>query len=370
MKKTINILTVLAMLLVISCTKKKYPENIIENEPVFYASATIGGTSYRYSAGINSYAMYASYAQDSSGVYNLIGEIKQKGCGAGCPGSIRFQVNDFKISAVSAPVEITNSIKVQQYFYANVPQEIVFHASYNKSAASYRWDFGDGTTSSLANPSHVYYKNGRYKVQLTVAGVGGCGSTVANWLNVGFPEPLNAFVTQTFSGGKTLQFSGQARGGKAPYRYFWNFGDGDTSDLVSPAHTYKYNGSYPVTLRVTDAIGDTIRTTYNAVTQSDNSSCAANYSVSPGIGISSRINAILSSVVVSWTDETGSTYSSGQVKQPSSSNFEVVAVEDYDNNERGERTRKVKVKFACLLSNGVKTVSLNNAEAAICVAYK
>ena len=36
------------------------------------------------------------------------------------------------------------------------------------SLVSYRWDFGDGTTSTLKNPIHKYLKRGQYKVTLLV----------------------------------------------------------------------------------------------------------------------------------------------------------------------------------------------------------
>jgi len=49
-----------------------------------------------------------------------------------------------------------------------------------------------------------------------------------------------------------LQFSGSAWGGYSPYNWYWNFGDGNTSDEQNPTHIYITPNNYTVTLTVTD----------------------------------------------------------------------------------------------------------------------
>ena len=55
----------------------------------------------------------------------------------------------------------------------------------------------------------------------------------------------------------TVSFSASASGGISPYSFHWDFGDGDTSALQDPSHTYGIAGSYSVILTVTDAAGRT-----------------------------------------------------------------------------------------------------------------
>ncbi|MFC1966702.1 DUF4349 domain-containing protein [Chloroflexota bacterium] len=58
--------------------------------------------------------------------------------------------------------------------------------------------------------------------------------------------------------GQKVQFTvRQIAGGFAPYSYEWDFGDGNTSTLSAPVHTYKASGSYTVSLKVTDDRGNT-----------------------------------------------------------------------------------------------------------------
>ena len=52
--------------------------------------------------------------------------------------------------------------------------------------------------------------------------------------------------------GEKVQFYSEIAGGFAPYSYEWDFGDGSTSTEEMPTHTYKTDGSYTVSLTVTD----------------------------------------------------------------------------------------------------------------------
>ncbi len=71
--------------------------------------------------------------------------------------------------------------------------------------------------------------------------------------------PLSAEAGGPYSGvaGTAVQFSGSANAGTPSYTYSWNFGDGSTSSLQNPSHTYASIGSYTAVLTVTDAIGNT-----------------------------------------------------------------------------------------------------------------
>jgi len=123
--------------------------------------------------------------------------------------------------------------------------------------SNYAWTFGDGTTGSGMNPSHVYELPGTYTVSLTVtdnSGATASASTTAVATNM----PPNANVGGPYSGvaQQSIQFNGSASndpdGTIASYQ--WNFSDG-TGSGIAPAHTYQSPGSYYVTLTVTDNQG-------------------------------------------------------------------------------------------------------------------
>lgn len=363
-KKYIAIILLVAFFA--SCKKKKYPESTTENDQVFYLSATIDNNPIVLSAGSNGYYMYSSYTQNANGVYSLVADLRQSDC-SNCPNSLQVEINDFKVSAINAPVVIDSALVPGSYSISAGPTySVQFVSSYNKPVLNYLWNFGDGTSSTQANPIHSYSKAGKYKVNLTVTSTGGCVGSISGEEKVGIAGCKSSIQLNSVSG-NTISLT-QNVSGATPYNYLWNFGDGSTSTQTNPAHVYSLTGSYPVTLKVTDALGDTSYSKYNVVTQADNSSCAANYSVGLSGVESSPLN--LSKIKIRWIDENGVAYTSDNSSQPLNSSFQITSVKDFENNENGEKTKKIGIKFTCRVYNGSSYKTINNADAVICVSYK
>jgi PKD repeat protein len=116
---------------------------------------------------------------------------------------------------------------------------------------TYHWDFGDGDTSTAANPSHVYAASGNYLVCLIVTSP--CGSdTVCEALDVICDAPTAAFSHSAQF--RDVQFSSTVTG-SGSITLQWTFGDGDTSSLPDPLHTYAQPGVYQVCLVATGPCG-------------------------------------------------------------------------------------------------------------------
>lgn len=125
-------------------------------------------------------------------------------------------------------------------------------------AGSY-WDFGDGTSSTIFNPSKTYSTAGDYSIKL-VADFGACKDSVIKPLRV-LPKPqtsFNANTVRTCQPPLQVQFRENSTGAVS---YKWFFGDGDSSLTQQPIHTYTSYGRYTVTLITTNAAGcsDTLR---------------------------------------------------------------------------------------------------------------
>ena len=134
---------------------------------------------------------------------------------------------------------------------------------------SYLWDFGDGTTSTEFEPSHVFNSDQEYyTVSLTATNTLGCTYTATRnqyiqivtapvaKFNVA-PSTLISIPEYTF------RFEDESTGN--PTIWSWNFGDGITSNLQNPSHTYLDTGTYVVTLRVTNQQG-CFTSTFKSVT--------------------------------------------------------------------------------------------------------
>jgi len=122
------------------------------------------------------------------------------------------------------------------------------------SVTSY-WTFGDGTTSTLPDPSHTYTDTGNYTVSLVVTDVHGCTDTFTrhNYINISKPSASfymndSVSVCPYFN----VHFINTSTGGTT---YKWNFGNGDSSIAFSPALTYSSPGYYTASLVVTNSSG-------------------------------------------------------------------------------------------------------------------
>jgi len=132
------------------------------------------------------------------------------------------------------------------------------HVSGGTAPFTYFWNFGDGSTSTVNNPSHTYIKTGTYTARLTVTDSTGEQRSDTGIITVNGTSSYSVWITADPVSGQaplTVYFTRHVSGGTAPFTYSWNFGDGATSTVNNPGHTYTKAGSYTVTLTVTDGTG-------------------------------------------------------------------------------------------------------------------
>jgi len=120
------------------------------------------------------------------------------------------------------------------------------------------WQFGDGTTSSAANPTHIYSNAGSYTVTLSVYGSSQSASTNRLVTVTAPAPPPPPPVSASFSFGPSSPKVGEAVGftdqsSGTPAQWMWWFGDGATSTSRNPQHAYGTPGTYTITLQVWSA---------------------------------------------------------------------------------------------------------------------
>src|SRR5437773_2180090 len=126
---------------------------------------------------------------------------------------------------------------------------------------TYYWDFNDGTNSSLPNLSRTYNIAGTYTATLVVIDNQGLSSAKTVAITVSAPNqaPIAKAAAAPMSGVAPLAVSFSSAGSSDPdgtiQSYSWAFGDGTTSALSNPPHTYSTKGNYTATLVVTDNRG-------------------------------------------------------------------------------------------------------------------
>ncbi|MFN5223506.1 MAG: PKD domain-containing protein [Bacteroidota bacterium] len=126
-------------------------------------------------------------------------------------------------------------------------------------AGTYYWDFGDGFTSTLPNPTHTYAQQGTYLITLQVTGVDGCEVGMSTVVTFGHANPITVSDNDACTG-DVISF------GLNPASQFvsasWDFGDGSTSNQLQPTHTYLSAGYYPVSVTIVDVNGCTYTYAY------------------------------------------------------------------------------------------------------------
>ncbi len=125
----------------------------------------------------------------------------------------------------------------------------------SNAPTAWKWDFGDGATSTEQNPTHTYTSLGIYSVKLTASNKDGSDTTTK----------VN-YITTTLA--PVAEFKADRQVGKAPFiveftdlstnnptSWSWDFGDGTSSTEQNPRHIYVYEGAYDVSLTVANQYG-------------------------------------------------------------------------------------------------------------------
>lgn len=207
-------------------------------------STTISGilnSQWDFGDGTTSSAASPSHTYTKTGIFSVRLIVTNS---TGCTDTIT------KLNAISV-----GNVKADFSIPANVCQGGAFTLS-NASPStptSVTWDFGDGTTSTAINPSKFYNTTGIYTIKM-VANFGGCIDSISQPINV-LSSPtiiFSADKTGSCTAPLTVNFTGNVSGGNT---YFWDFGDGTTSNQQNPSHTYTSLGVYDVKLVGTNSAG-------------------------------------------------------------------------------------------------------------------
>jgi len=148
----------------------------------------------------------------------------------------------FSNSCNGVPVQFTNS-----------------STSANGTISQNLWDFGDNTNSTQQNPVKDYMSFGTYEVELIVVSALGCSDTLTQTVQ-SFEQPIANFAVNAVCFGEETVFENLTLLSAGSFTSEWSFGDGQTSIIVSPSHTYSAAGNYNVELVIVSDQGcsDTI----------------------------------------------------------------------------------------------------------------
>ena len=122
------------------------------------------------------------------------------------------------------------------------------------SITGYSWDFGDGSTTTIASPTYTYADHGIYTITLSATTDNFCMDSYSAQIEV-YAEPIVDFTVENICMGTAVQFINNSQVATGNMTYLWTFGDGNSSTQVHPEHIYATANTYSVNLTATTENG-------------------------------------------------------------------------------------------------------------------
>lgn len=198
------------------------------------------------------------YTTDTGGVGTIVAPTP----GTSVPGTYNWWVTQTIKGCESDRTKMTVTVhpgSVDSFAYQIVygcDSDLVNFTDYSTGViVSHIWDFGDGKSDTVTNPSHFYTKQGTYTVKLTTLNNYNCQYKYSTTFTISHPQTVSASLSpDTICEFKNIKYTGTATG-KAPLSYFWDFGDGATATTLTANHFYSNTGVFKVIFVATDSIG-------------------------------------------------------------------------------------------------------------------
>ena len=175
--------------------------------------------------------------------------------------------NSADTDSTSALVTITD-VPPLASFTSSSPDEVGQVTTFTNTSTgtnlSYDWNFGDGNSSTVENPTHTYGLTGTYTVTLTASNSAATSIKTAT-VTIDDVPPLASFTSSSPDElGQVTSFTNNSTGSNLTYE--WDFGDGNSSTVENPTHTYGLTGTYTVTLTASNSAATSIKTATATIT--------------------------------------------------------------------------------------------------------
>lgn len=230
------------------------PTQVCENASVRFENTTVpvGANSlWDFGDGTTSTQTNPNKTYSTAGTYNVTLIVNSGNCSDTITKPITVLPKP-TANFVSTPVSA-----------CSVPLTVSFQNN-STGADTYLWSFGDGNTSTAANPTHTYTSEGTYTVTLKATKDNGCFDTVTftDLISIVLPSATIHDLPQEGCSPLTWTFTSSVIAADPVVSYLWNFGDGNTSTEESPTHIFNA-GIFDITLIITTQNGckDTVTVT-------------------------------------------------------------------------------------------------------------
>jgi len=386
MKKVLIFISLIVF--AIGSCKKVDLDEMPSGTPVFIVDAELDGVALNLVAGDDDFYMFSEFSKDTLDVYTLTGRLaKDNNCQSDCEESLSFSIrSSFADSIPNQPFDIDQAIKTSfnfKYFTDNIVSvqngfrynfSAEFIDSFNVVADSFLWTINNDTFSGEF-PIYEHFDNTDLDVRLEVLTSEGCVSYFEKIIPVGFQDDCGLSIEiipdNSFSMFYLNPILSAPVGGNVSY--VWNQDSlGNDSFLIDSNFQIPPNNIISLsasnnncTVDLGVCVGDI---NPNTSLPSSIGYSKFNFMVDNITQVISIVEEQLSAVTIEYQDSTG-VYSS-YFADNSNNTFTITNIEDYEDNENGEKTKKLTISYDCILrkeGSGEEKNIIGTAE--IAVAY-
>ncbi len=215
---------------------------------------TLIATTIKDNKPLYTYSYPKNLAYSKTGIYNVVVQAFNAiadACGSYEEIDIGFTVYDLPVALFTAKAQ-------------NCQSDTLTFTDKSTTVAgtlkTWAWNFGDGGTATLQNPTHIYNKPGDFVATLLVTNSNSCTSSLDSQKIHIYAKPVVKFaVSNPDCIDKAVTFTDQSTTSEGKItQWIWDFGDGTTQTLAGKTpfqHIFKNAGSYAVKLSTTTDLG-------------------------------------------------------------------------------------------------------------------
>lgn len=186
-----------------------------------------------------------SHTFEKPGTYNVTLTVKDLN---GCEQNITKKI---KVNNINADFYFSDSIGCTplsvDFFDSSVSDTII---------EKWVWKFGNNTTDTNQNTNHIFSQDTSYNVMLIVTDIIGCSDTIIKQNKIYSSNPISKFSAEKVNNcfNDTVIFHNLSTGNLLK-SFFWDFGNGTTSNEFEPRIPYSDTGFFDISLLVIDSLG-------------------------------------------------------------------------------------------------------------------
>lgn len=215
----------------------------------FEDASSIKATRYKWSFGNGNY----SYLKDPKAIYYQPGVYEVSLTVTDSSSKVHTKTRKHYIRVFKTPIADFSGSPLSGCvpFSIDLDDKVTLG---DTAIAEWIWDFGDGNTQQNATGTHTYGIGGKFDVSLVVVDHNRCEDKISkvDYVNVLYTPIIDIYADKKIycTAPLTVNFQDRSIFVDNNDTYLWDFGDGNTSNLKNPTHTFQNKGDYTITLTV------------------------------------------------------------------------------------------------------------------------